>query len=148
MSWFSRKVRHPSSMRVDTLVGAGTRIHGDIEFGGGLHVDGVVQGNVVSVPGAEASLSVSDSGVIEGAVRVSNVLLNGRVRGDVIATQRLELGSTARVDGNVHYHLIEIALGACINGKLVHVAPGAENALADDEVHSAELAVAGTGVRA
>jgi cytoskeletal protein CcmA (bactofilin family) len=143
MSWFSRKTRHPSSMRVDTLVGAGTRIFGDIEFSGGFHVDGAVRGNVVSATDGEASLSVSDSGVIEGTVRVPNVLLNGRVTGDVIASHRLELGSTAHIDGNVHYHLVEIALGAKINGKLVHVTPDARAELVDDVLHESKLAATG-----
>ena len=55
---------------------------------------------------------------------VPNVQLNGIVRGDVYASERVELGPTARVIGNVYYNLIEMAIGAEINGKLVHKPEG------------------------
>ena len=52
------------------------------------------------------------------------VVLHGIVRGDCIRDQRVELGPTARVIGNVYYNLIEMAIGAEINGKLVHQPEG------------------------
>ena len=61
---------------------------------------------------------------MEGDVTVPYIVLNGIVRGDVVASQRVELGSTARVIGNVYYNLIEMAIGAEINGKLVHQPEG------------------------
>jgi cytoskeletal protein CcmA (bactofilin family) len=69
-------------------------------------------------------VSISEEGGIEGGVNVSYVVLNGIVRGDVHANQRVELGPTARVIGNVYYNLIELAIGAEINGKLVHQPDG------------------------
>jgi cytoskeletal protein CcmA (bactofilin family) len=108
---------------IDTLIGAGTRIIGDVQFTGGLHVDGFVKGNV-DAPGESGSmLSISDGGVVEGSVAVPNVILNGKVIGDILAHDRLELGATAKVTGNVYYGLIEMAIGAEINGKLVHEPP-------------------------
>jgi cytoskeletal protein CcmA (bactofilin family) len=108
------------SQRIDTLIGAGTRIIGDVHFTGGFHVDGHIKGNVDAPPDSTATLSVSDSGVVEGAVAVPNVVLNGTVKGDIIAHERVELGSTARVLGNLYYGLIEMVMGAEINGKLIH----------------------------
>jgi cytoskeletal protein CcmA (bactofilin family) len=105
---------------IDTLIGAGTRIHGDVEFSGGLHLDGHIHGNVTSVREADASLSVGESGGIEGSVAVRNIVLNGIVTGDIDATDRVELGSKARVLGNVRYSIIESAVGAQINGNLIH----------------------------
>ena len=110
----------PKPQRIDTLIGAGTRIIGDIQFTGGFHVDGQVKGNVDSPPDSGATLSVSDTGAIEGAVAVPNVILNGAVKGDILAHDRIELGATARVTGNVYYGLIEMEMGAEINGKLIH----------------------------
>jgi cytoskeletal protein CcmA (bactofilin family) len=101
---------------ISTLVGVKTRVHGDVEFTGGC----LVKGNVKSVDDAAATLTISERGTIEGAVRVPNVLLNGTVRGDVTATHRIELGPNARVIGNVQYRLIEMAIGAEVNGKLIH----------------------------
>lgn len=115
-----RKQQEGSPTRIDTLIGAGTRIIGDVHFSGGLHVDGHVKGNVDAPQGSGATLSVSDAGVIEGSVAVPNVVLNGAVNGDILAHERVELGATARVSGNVYYGLIEMAMGAAINGKLIH----------------------------
>ncbi|MEO1204211.1 MAG: polymer-forming cytoskeletal protein [Pseudomonadota bacterium] len=115
---FGRKSsRH---MAIDTLVGPGSRVQGDLVFGGGCHIDGTVNGNVSSEDDSESALSVSENGQIEGDVVVPHVVLNGTVRGDVYASERVELRATARVIGNVYYNLIEMAIGAEINGKLVH----------------------------
>jgi cytoskeletal protein CcmA (bactofilin family) len=110
----------PKPQRIDTLIGAGTRIIGDVHFSGGFHVDGHIKGNVDSPADSGATLSVSDTGTIEGAVAVPNVVLNGAVKGDILAHDRVELGATARVTGNVYYGLIEMEMGAEINGKLIH----------------------------
>lgn len=105
---------------IQTLVGDGTRIKGDIRFDGGCHIDGVVHGNVIADRDSEAFLSVSSEGLIDGSVRVPTVILNGKVQGDVYASVRVELGATAKVFGNLHYELLEMAAGAEINGKLIH----------------------------
>jgi cytoskeletal protein CcmA (bactofilin family) len=105
--------------RIDTLIGRSASVQGDVEFAGGLHVDGRITGSVRTVAGAEGSLSVSEHGVIEGSVEAPNVVLNGRVNGDIIGRDRVVLGAKARVRGNVHYGVIEMALGAEISGKLV-----------------------------
>lgn len=106
-----------SGGRIDTLIGRNASIQGDVEFSGGLHVDGRIAGSVRA--GSAASLSVSEHGVIEGSVAAPHVVLNGRVNGDIYGTERVVLGSKARVHGNVHYGVIEMALGAEIRGKLV-----------------------------
>src|ERR1700688_4631155 len=106
--------------KIDTLIGAGTRINGDVEFAGGLHLDGYISGNVSGEPNTDATLSVSEQGGIEGSVSAANVILNGIVKGDIDATLRVELGEKARVLGNVRYSAIETAVGAQINGKLIH----------------------------
>jgi cytoskeletal protein CcmA (bactofilin family) len=105
--------------RIDTLVGKAAKVNGDVEFEGGLHLDGRVAGNVRAMGPPGASLSVSEHGSIEGSVEVPNVTLNGSVKGDIYATERVILGPRARVQGNVHYGVIEMTLGAEIKGKLV-----------------------------
>lgn len=109
-----------SQTAVRTLVGADTRVHGDVEFSGGFHVDGYVKGNVEAVKDDGATLSISENGCVEGSVVVPHLILNGTVKGDVRATERVELGPRARVIGNVQYKLIEMAIGAEVNGKLIH----------------------------
>lgn len=119
---FGRKQRRHTV--VETLVGANSRIKGDVHFTGGCHVDGTVKGNITADPDSHSALSISEDGNVEGGVTVPYVVLDGIVRGDVCANQRVELGATARVIGNVYYNLIEMASGAEINGKLVHQPQG------------------------
>lgn len=108
-----------SAAVIDTLIGRSARIQGDVEFSGGLHIDGRVTGNVRAVPGGAASVSVSEHGVIEGSVEAPHVVLNGTVNGDIVASERVVLGAKARVRGNVSYGVIEMALGAEITGRLI-----------------------------
>ncbi len=115
---FGRKKRN--RVAVKSFVGPETRVHGDIEFTGGFHVDGYVKGNIEGTKDDNAVLSISESGCVEGSVVVPHLLLNGIIRGDVRATERVELGPGARVIGNVQYTLIEMSIGAEVNGKLIH----------------------------
>jgi len=119
---FSRKQRRHTV--VDTLVGQNTKISGDLNFEGGCHVDGTINGNVSADTDSNSALSISEDANIKGGVTVPYVVLHGIVRGDVFASRRVELGPTARVIGNVYYNLIEMAIGAEINGKLVHQPEG------------------------
>ena len=112
-----KKTRMP---KVSTVVGKETEILGDLNFSGGLHVDGCIKGNLTSVADTPSLLMISETGRVEGEVRVANLVLNGTVVGDVYVAQRLELASEARITGTVHYSLLEMAMGAEVNGRLVH----------------------------
>jgi cytoskeletal protein CcmA (bactofilin family) len=114
------KQKQNKSVKIDTLIGAETRINGDVEFAGGLHLDGYINGNVKSQLKAGAFLSVSEQGCIDGSVVAAHIVLNGIVKGDIEECERVELGPKARVLGNVQYSIIETAVGAQINGKLIH----------------------------
>ena len=116
--------RKQTSTRIDTLLGKTATLNGDLEFSGGLHLDGRVNGNVRSTAEDGGALSVSESGFIEGNVEVTNIVMNGTVNGDMYARERLVLGGKARVNGNVHYGVIEMAPGAVITGKLIPLANG------------------------
>ena len=111
--------RKQTSTRIDTLLGKAAILNGDLEFSGGLHLDGRVNGNVRSSAEDGGALSVSESGFIEGNVEVTSIVMNGTVNGDMHARERLQLGGKARVNGNVHYGVIEMAPGAVITGKLI-----------------------------
>jgi len=106
--------------QIDSLIGQNTEIHGDVIFSGGLHVDGTIKGSVIAEKGEDSLLTLSERGTIEGEVKVPNVVVNGSVIGDVHAAGHVELASQARVHGNVYYSLIEMAMGAEVNGKLMH----------------------------
>lgn len=116
---FFGKNKSRSNAQIDTLIGGSTELRGDVYFKDGLHIDGVVKGNVIA-EGEHSMLTMSEQGRIEGEVRVKNIVLNGEVVGDVYASEHVELAPAARVTGNVYYNLIEMAMGAEVNGKLVH----------------------------
>lgn len=106
--------------KVSTVIGQGTTITGDVAFGGGLHLDGTIKGKVTGEADSRSTLTVSEQGRVEGDVRVENLILNGIVIGDVYASERTELATNARVSGTVYYRLLEMAMGAEVNGQLVH----------------------------
>jgi cytoskeletal protein CcmA (bactofilin family) len=114
---FNREPRPQT--RIDILIGATARVHGDVDFSGGLHIEGHVFGGVCAYGVGESTVSLSDSGVIEGDVVATHVVVNGVVRGDVLATGKVALGPNARIVGNLQYGMIESAAGAEITGTLV-----------------------------
>lgn len=122
----NRKKLSPSNMQIDTLLGPQTMIEGSVKFSGGLHIDGVVKGTVVAIDDSKSSCHVSDKGHVVGDLRVANVSINGTIDGDVYSTGLVELTENARINGNVYYSLIDVAVGAQVNGQLVYCEPGAE----------------------
>lgn len=116
---FGNKKRKPAG--ASSIVGLQTQIDGDIQFEGRLHLNGVIRGNVTSERDDRAMLTLSESGSIHGDVKVPYIILDGPVTGSVYATEHIELAAKARVEGDVHYASIEMAMGAEVNGKLVRI---------------------------
>lgn len=116
---FSKKPSKPQN-RIDSLIGAGTIITGDLNFSGGMRIDGHVKGNVIATPGKPSTLVLSELSVIDGDVHVTHLVANGVVNGAVTASEYLELQSKARIIGDVNYQTMEIQLGAVIDGRLLH----------------------------
>lgn len=106
--------------RIDTLIGAGTTITGDISFSGGLRVDGEIHGNVQATGDQASTLVVSEHARIEGEVSVAHLVVNGTIVGPVISKGFLELQAKARVTGDIQYNSIEMHLGAVVEGRMVH----------------------------
>ena len=122
---FGNKPSKPQN-RIDSLIGAGTRIEGNVVFTGGLRVDGEVKGDVVAVSDQPSTVVVSEQARIEGEVRVTHMVINGTVVGQVHASEFLELQPRCRVTGDIHYTNLEIQLGAVVDGRLVHAAASGE----------------------
>jgi len=101
-----------------TLIAPSAEIRGDVQFAGGLHVLGTVVGNI-SVSDEGGRLVIGESGKVQGEIRVPKIVINGRVEGDVHASEHLELAEKAVIEGNVYYTLIEMVMGAQVDGKLV-----------------------------
>jgi len=116
---FGKKTNKPQG-RIDSLIGAGTSLDGDVTFAGGLRVDGEIRGNVRGAEGQPATLVISEHARIEGEISVSHLVINGTVIGAVHSSDFLELQARARVTGDVEYSTIEMHLGAVAQGRLVH----------------------------
>ena len=104
---------------IDTLIGTGSILQGDLEFTGGLRVDGQIKGHVSAQDSNNGTLVLSESGVVEGDINVPHVVINGTVKGNIASTGHVELQANARITGDIHYKAVEMELGAVLNGSLV-----------------------------
>lgn len=129
---FSRNRQKPQN-RIDTLIGADTVIEGDVDFAGGLRVDGAINGNVSAVGSQAGTLVLSERGRIEGAINVSHAVINGVVVGPVRASEYVELQAKARVTGDVCYKTLEMHIGAVVEGKLIYLSETAVQATDENE---------------
>ena len=123
------KTEKPQS-QIDSLIGVGTHIDGNINFSGGLRVDGRVTGNIVALGEKSSTLVLSDQAVIEGKIVVSHAVINGTVSGAIHASEYVELQPKAKVSGDIHYKAMETQLGASVDGMLHHL----DNVQADNKV--------------
>jgi cytoskeletal protein CcmA (bactofilin family) len=115
-----RKQPSKPQNRIDSLIGAGTKIEGNVLFAGGLRVDGEIIGNVTASPDQSSTLVLSEHARIDGEIKVSHLVINGTVNGPVYAAEFLELQSHSRIKGDVHYNSLEMHLGSIVEGRLVH----------------------------
>lgn len=118
--------RKKKTAKIDTLIGEHTEFAGNVTFSGGLHVDGVVKGNIIAESDSSSVLSLSDQGTIEGEIHVPYNIIDGTVIGNLYSSQHVELEAKSRITGDVYYNLLEISTGAQISGRLVHT-PNAGN---------------------
>ena len=114
--------------KIDSLIGENTEITGDIRFTGGLHIDGMVKGNIIAEAGSNSVLSLSDQGKIEGEIHVPYNIIDGTVNGNVYSSEHIELEARSRITGDVYYNLLEISGGAQVSGQLVHSPDRADEA--------------------
>jgi cytoskeletal protein CcmA (bactofilin family) len=119
---------------VETLIGPRVVIKGDVEFSGGLYVEGKVMGKISAADSGAAVITVAEQGHVEGEVYSPVVIIAGTLTGDVHASERIELAPSAKVQGNIYYKVVEMAAGATLTGRLIH----ADASLAQQSVGEAE----------
>lgn len=118
---FSNNRKSGGPIAADTsLIAHGTIIRGDVHFCGALHLDGRIEGSVQADDDGGGVFTLSEQGTVNGEIRVPNAVINGTVKGDIHVGERLEMAARARVEGDVHYRILEMAAGASINGRMVH----------------------------
>ncbi len=123
---FGKKHSKPQT-QIDSLIGAGTTIEGNLNFSGGLRIDGQIDGSVVATQGKPSTLVLSEHARVNGEVNVTHLVINGTISGPVFASEYLELQSKAKVNGDVHYTTMEIQLGAIVEGRLIHSSTAAQD---------------------
>ena len=95
---FRKKVK---AVQIDTLVGPMSKVVGDVYYGGGLQIEGTVEGNVLAKGEDKCVLVINEMGVVEGEIRGTYIIIDGTVHGDI------------------YYASLGMTVGAEVNGKLV-----------------------------
>jgi cytoskeletal protein CcmA (bactofilin family) len=111
---FGKKAQPP----IKSLIAQGSKIEGNLHFTEGLRVDGEVVGNISASSEESSILVISEAALVQGEIRADHVIINGTVRGPVVARELLELQPKARIEGDVHYRALEMHQGAVIAGQL------------------------------
>lgn len=132
-----------------TLIANNCELSGDVHFSDHLLVNGVVKGNIIAQSGSKAVVTISEKGSVKGEIRVPNVIVNGKVFGDIYSDKHVELAAKAEIQGNVYYNLIEMVKGSKVDGNLVHLKQGKdvrqETRVPTDSVVEQERPVTKTG---
>ena len=117
---FGKKKQEKELLRakINTLVGKETTVVGVIKFEGGLHVVGTIKGGAES-DDEHSLLIVGEGALITGDIYVNHLIVNGTIEGNVYAKGKVELFDKARIEGDVHYGLIELPVGAQLDGQLI-----------------------------
>jgi len=108
------------------FVGGGTIVTGEANFKALMRVDGNLSGRITSTSG---TLIVGNNGKVDANIEVAIAMIHGTVNGDIIATQRLELGRAAKLNGNIQTASLMIEPGALFEGscKMIKATAGAAN---------------------
>ena len=120
-----RKQKHFKPPVFTTIIGKNTLIRGDIAFSESLHLDGEVHGNILG-QGKNSTLTISDQAKIKGDLKVANIIVNGRIEGNIHAAERVELAENAVIIGKIEYSLLEMAMGARVEGEMIRLTESRE----------------------
>ena len=112
---FASKKKQPP---IKSLIAQGTRIEGNVFFHEGLRIDGEVVGDIRASDAQASLLVIREVAVVTGQIHADHVIINGHVKGPVLAFELLELQPKARIEGDVSYKALEMHQGATISGQL------------------------------
>ncbi|MGB9590058.1 MAG: bactofilin family protein [candidate division WOR-3 bacterium] len=97
---------------LDTIIGPGAEVIGDVAVKAGARIDGHVKGNV----SCQGELVIGKDGVVDGEVKATSAVLSGRINGKLIVEGRAELSSTAKMEGDIACSKLVIEEGAFFQG--------------------------------
>ena len=137
MKW-NRKVPKMAKKKELTLIATDAELVGDISFSSQLVVNGVLRGST-STEELVDSMTVSPGGHVVGEIRAPVVLIHGRVEGTVYALEHLEIAEGADIQGDLHYNVRQMHMGASVQGRLIHSVPEKVPAVEERTVESIGL---------
>lgn len=103
-------------------------IIGNIAFQNNLYIHGKVNGNIAAPMDSRAALYIQGDSEVIGEIRAPLIIVSGTISGDIFASRRISLKSTAKINGNIHYVEIQMDEGADVNGVLASM-----NSISDDQ---------------
>lgn len=108
-----------NTQNLETIIGQGTHIKGDMTFSGTMYIEGTIEGSVVA-GNNDDTLSIIQTGQVKGSIKAGNLIISGEVEGDIKASGKIEVAASARINGNIHYTNIEMEAGSQVNGQLIY----------------------------
>jgi cytoskeletal protein CcmA (bactofilin family) len=112
MSWRGRKEPVPTSDTIENVVGRSCAVRGDLRADGAFRVDGTIEGSVES----KASVVVGESGTVTGNIKAVDVLVAGKVKGNVHSTGHLEIMGTGVIEGDIEVKSLRVDMGGVFAG--------------------------------
>lgn len=122
----------------DSIIGQTLRIDGNLLISQCVRVDGVVNGNIFQEEGKETTVAVAKGALVTGDIRAQHVIISGEVNGNIFSSDRVELLSTAHVQGDIRYGSIGLEVGARISGNLAEVDQSADQITSQTVIEQAK----------
>lgn len=107
--------------KFESIVGSSLKVEGDLVISKSLRIDGTVHGNILQADGASATVAIASGASVTGNIAVHDVIVSGHLKGNITSPGRVELIDTAKVEGDVTYGSIGVAVGARIAGQLKQI---------------------------
>lgn len=105
--------RPASPDEIIAFLGKGTRFKGVVTYEGTVRIDGHIEGEVIS----SGTLVVGEGAVIDAEVSVGSLVCGGKITGNIIATEKVQLLAPAQVTGSIKTPVLLIEAGVRFNGQ-------------------------------
>jgi cytoskeletal protein CcmA (bactofilin family) len=97
---------------INAFLGNYTEFEGKLSFKGAVRIDGKFTGEIFT----EGTLIVGQSATIKSDIHVSNIIVSGEIRGNIIADNRIEIHAPGKVFGNIQAPVVVIDEGVIFEG--------------------------------
>jgi cytoskeletal protein CcmA (bactofilin family) len=118
MAFLKKPVLSKSNSHFETIIGSSSRIDGNLSISENIRIDGIINGNILQIEGKQITVAVANGASILGDIRADNIILSGKVVGNLFTQNMVEVLSTAEINGDINYVNISMEAGANIKGQL------------------------------